>query len=312
MTVRKQSLLERRTYNMAYIEIEHLTKDYGKGQGIYDVSLEIEKGEVYGFVGINGAGKTTTIRHMMGFIKPDEGNISIKGLDATKSSAEVKRYVSYIPGEINFPGNTTGEEFLKEQIYLSGRGNWDRAKELIELLQLDATANVHDMSKGMKQKTAIVTALASDADILIMDEPTTGLDPLMRDLFIELLKEEKERGKTIFMSSHIFQEVEEICDRVAVIQKGKIIDIVDMKTIRYNKNKEYRMEFKSEEDFKQFISLGYQINQVKTEDLQVFVQVHDNQINELIQSLKVFDLVYFKEIKVHFEDYITEIFKEEV
>ncbi|MFC4711183.1 AAA family ATPase [Enterococcus eurekensis] len=164
----------------------------------------------------------------------------------------------------------------------------------------------------MKQKTAIVTALASDADILIMDEPTTGLDPLMRDLFIELLKEEKERGKTIFMSSHIFQEVEEICDRVAVIQKGKIIDIVDMKTIRYNKNKEYRMEFKSEEDFKQFISLGYQINQVKTEDLQVFVQVHDNQINELIQSLKVFDLVYFKEIKVHFEDYITEIFKEEV
>lgn len=295
---------------MVYIDIKHLTKDYKKGRGVFDISLEIEKGEVYGFVGINGAGKTTTIRLMMGFIKPDEGSVTIQGLDATKSSAEVKRYVSYIPGEINFPGNTSGEEFLKEQIYLSGRGSWARAKELSEQLQLDVTANVHSMSKGMKQKTAIVSALASDADILIMDEPTTGLDPLMRDVFIDLLKAEKEKGKTIFMSSHIFQEVEEVCDRVAVIQEGKIIEVVNMKNIRYNKNKEYRMEFKTEEDFKRFIGLGYQISKVKAEDLQIFIQIHDEHINELIQTLKDFDLVYFKEIKVHFEDYITEVFKE--
>lgn len=296
---------------MVYIDIKHLTKDYKKGRGVFDISLEIEKGEVYGFVGVNGAGKTTTIRHMMGFIKPDEGSVTIQGLDATKSSAEVKRYVSYIPGEINFPGNTSGEEFLKEQIYLFGRGSWGRAKELSEQFQLDVTANVHSMSKGMKQKTAIVSALASDADILIMDEPTTGLDPLMRDVFIDLLKEEKEKGKTIFMSSHIFQEVEEVCDRVAVIQEGKIIEVVNMKNIRYNKNKEYRMEFKTEEDFKRFIGLGYQISKVKAEDLQIFVQIHDEHINELIQTLKDFNLVYFKEIKVHFEDYITEVFKEE-
>lgn len=296
---------------MAYIDIKHLTKDYKKGRGVFDISLEIEKGEVYGFVGVNGAGKTTTIRHMMGFIKPDEGSVTIQGLDATKSSAEVKRYVSYIPGEINFPGNTSGEVFLREQIYLSGRGSWERAKELSELLQLDITANIHSMSKGMKQKTAIVSALASDADILIMDEPTTGLDPLMRDTFIDLLKEEKLKGKTIFMSSHIFQEVEEICDRVAVIQEGKIIEVVDMKNIRYNKNKVYRMEFKTAEDFKKIVGLGYQITKAKAEDLQVFVQIHDEQINELIQTLKDFDLVYFKEMKVHFEDYITEVFKEE-
>jgi len=145
---------------MAYIDIKHLTKDYGNGHGIFDVSLEIEKGENYGFVGINGAGKTTTIRHLMGFLKPDEGSVTINGLDATKSSAEVKRYVSYIPGEINFPGNKTGEDFLKDQIYLSGRGSWERAKELSNLLQLDVTANVRSMSKGMKQKTAIVSAFA--------------------------------------------------------------------------------------------------------------------------------------------------------
>lgn len=297
---------------MASIDINHLTKDYGKGRGIFDVSLEVEKGEIYGFVGVNGAGKTTTIRHMMGFLKPDEGSVTINGLDATKSSAEVKRYVSYIPGEINFPGDTTGEEFLKDQIYLSGRGSWEYAKELSGLLQLDVTANVRSMSKGMKQKTAIVSAFASDADILIMDEPTTGLDPLMRDIFIDLVKREKENGKTIFMSSHIFQEVEEVCDRVAVLHEGKIIDVIDMKTIRYNKNKRYRMEFKSLEDFEQFLSMDYQIDQIKAGDLQVFVQIHDKDINHLIQDLKRFDLVYFKEMKVSFEEYITETFKEEV
>lgn len=294
---------------MAYIEIKHLTKDYGKKRGIFDMSLEVEKGEIYGFVGVNGAGKTTTIRHMMGFLTPDEGTVTINGLDANKSSAEVKRYVSYIPGEINFPGNSTGEDFIKNQIYLSGRGDWEYAENVIDQLQLDAKANVRAMSKGMKQKTAIVSAFASDADILIMDEPTTGLDPLMRDIFIELLKEEKAKGKTILMSSHIFQEVEEVCDRVAIIRDGMIIDVIDMKDIRYNKMKTYKMEFKSIEDFEHFRSLGYDLHRVKVDDLQLNIMIHDQDINRLIQDLKNFNLVYFKEIKVTFEDYITQVFK---
>lgn len=296
---------------MAYIEIKHLTKDYGKKRGIFDMSLEVEKGERYGFVGVNGAGKTTTIRHMMGFLTPDEGTVTINGLDANKSSAEVKRYVSYIPGEINFPGNSTGEDFIKNQIYLSGRGDWEYAENVIDQLQLDAKANVRAMSKGMKQKTAIVSAFASDADILIMDEPTTGLDPLMRDIFIELLKEEKAKGKTIFMSSHIFQEVEEVCDRVAIIRDGMIIDVIDMKDIRYNKMKTYKMEFKSIEDFEHFRSLGYDLHRVKVDDLQLNIMIHDQDINRLIQDLKNFNLVYFKEIKVTFEDYVTQVFKGE-
>ena len=296
---------------MAYIEIKHLTKDYGKKRGIFDMSLEVEKGEIYGFVGVNGAGKTTTIRHMMGFLTPDEGTVTINGLDANKSSAEVKRYVSYIPGEINFPGNSTGEDFIKNQIYLSGRGDWEYAENVIDQLQLDAKANVRAMSKGMKQKTAIVSAFASDADILIMDEPTTGLDPLMRDIFIELLKEEKAKGKTIFMSSHIFQEVEEVCDRVAIIRDGMIIDVIDMKDIRYNKMKTYKMEFKSIEDFEHFRSLGYELHRVKVDDLQLNIMIHDQDINRLIQDLKNFNLVYFKEIKVTFEDYVTQVFKGE-
>ena len=296
---------------MAYIEIKHLTKDYGKKRGIFDMSLEVEKGEIYGFVGVNGAGKTTTIRHMMGFLTPDEGTVTINGLDANKSSAEVKRYVSYIPGEINFPGNSTGEDFIKNQIYLSGRGDWEYAENVIDQLQLDAKANVRAMSKGMKQKTAIVSAFASDADILIMDEPTTGLDPLMRDIFIELLKEEKAKGKTIFMSSHIFQEVEEVCDRVAIIRDGMIIDVIDVKDIRYNKMKTYKVEFKSIEDFEHFRSLGYDLHRVKVDDLQLNIMIHDQDINRLIQDLKNFNLVYFKEIKVTFEDYVTQVFKGE-
>lgn len=296
---------------MAYIEIKHLTKDYGKKRGIFDMSLEVEKGEIYGFVGVNGAGKTTTIRHMMGFLTPDEGTVTINGLDANKSSAAVKHYVSYIPGEINFPGNSTGEDFIKNQIYLSGRGDWEYAENVIDQLQLDAKANVRAMSKGMKQKTAIVSAFASDADILIMDEPTTGLDPLMRDIFIELLKEEKAKGKTIFMSSHIFQEVEEVCDRVAIIRDGMIIDVIDMKDIRYNKMKTYKMEFKSIEDFEHFRSLGYDLHRVKVDDLQLNIMIHDQDINRLIQDLKNFNLVYFKEIKVTFEDYVTQVFKGE-
>lgn len=247
----------------------------------------------------------------MGFLTPDEGTVTINGLDANKSSAEVKRYVSYIPGEINFPGNSTGEDFIKNQIYLSGRGDWEYAENVIDQLQLDAKANVRAMSKGMKQKTAIVSAFASDADILIMDEPTTGLDPLMRDIFIELLKEEKAKGKTIFMSSHIFQEVEEVCDRVAIIRDGMIIDVIDMKDIRYNKMKTYKMEFKSIEDFERFRSLGYDLHRVKVDDLQLNIMIHDQDINRLIQDLKNFNLVYFKEIKVTFEDYVTQVFKGE-
>lgn len=312
MTARKRWLLERRIYRMAYIEMAHLTKDYGKGQGIFDLTLDVEEGEIYGFVGVNGAGKTTAIRHMMGFIKPDEGSITINGLDATKDSAEIKRFVAYVPGEINFPGNTTGEAFLKEQIYLSNRGSFERAKELVDLLQLDMTVKVRAMSKGMKQKTAIVSAFASEADILIMDEPSTGLDPLMRDVFLDLLKEEKEKGKTIFMSSNIFQEVEEVADRVAVIREGEIVEVTDMTKIRYNKNKQFRIEFKSRTDFERFHTLDYNFDKVKEEDLQVFIQIHDKDINQLIKDLKQFDLVYFKEIKFSFRDYVTKVFKEEV
>ncbi|MBN7273907.1 ATP-binding cassette domain-containing protein [Ligilactobacillus pobuzihii] len=296
---------------MACIDINNLTKDFGQGRGIFDISLSIEQGEVFGFAGVNGAGKTTTIRNLMGFIKPDSGNATINGIDCTKKSAQVKQKVAYIPGEINFPGNDSGEVFLKRQMEMLGRGNWEHCKKICDKLQLDATANIKSMSKGMKQKTAIAAAFAAESDILIMDEPTTGLDPLMRDTFIELLEEQKAMGKTIFMSSHIFKEMEETCDRVALINKGKIIDLVQMDDIRYNKNKRFKIEFKNQESFDRFSELSYQTENVQPEDLQLTVVINDKNINDLMNDLKNYDVAFFKEIKQTFEDYFNQTFKEE-
>ncbi|MCF1601450.1 ABC transporter ATP-binding protein [Tetragenococcus halophilus] len=297
---------------MGYIDLENLTKDYGQDSGVFDISLSIEQGETFGLVGINGAGKTTTIRQLMGFIKPDSGQAFINGMDTQKSSAQIKRFVSYVPGEINFPADKTGETFLKRQMEKAGRGSWERCKEICERLQLDYTAGLKTMSKGMKQKTALAAAFSLDSDVLILDEPSTGLDPLMRDVFIDLIKEEKEMGHTIFLSSHIFEEIEQTCDRVAMIKDGRIIDQLVMKDLLHNKNKTYKLEFKTKESFQQFQALGYELSNVKEEDLQLNVNINDKDINDLMNDLQYYDVLFFKEIKTNFEDYFTNVFKEEV
>ena len=182
------------------IVVQNLTRDYGEGRGIFDLTFDIKKGETFGFVGTNGSGKTTTIRHIMGFLKAKSGSVKVLGLDAWHDSCEIKKYVEYIPGEIAFPDLPDGVQFLKSQAELLGLKDMDKADYLIKRLQLDPTANLKRMSKGMKQKTAIVAALMANKDILILDEPSTGLDPLMRETFLELVLEEKKAGKTISVS----------------------------------------------------------------------------------------------------------------
>lgn len=230
----------------------NLTKDYGSGRGVFDINLSVKKGEVFGYIGTNGSGKTTTIRQFMGFLKPDAGSASVMGLDSWKNAADIMRYVSYIPGEIAFPSLKTGVQFLKLQADYLGVRDFTYMNKLIGILQLDPTANLKRMSKGMKQKTAIVAALMGQKDILIMDEPTTGLDPLMRDSFTELIREEKKNGRTIFMSSHIFEEIEEVCDKVAMIKDGRLLDVADLYKLRHCKNKDYTVEFKSRQELLRF------------------------------------------------------------
>ena len=293
---------------MSVIEIKNMTKDYGHGRGIFDVSISVKKGEIFGFVGTNGAGKTTTIRHLMGFLKQQKGTATIKGIECFSNAAEIKKYVGYIPGEIAFPDASTGSEFLKNQAELIGLKDMTYAETLIKKLQLDPTANLKRMSKGMKQKTAIVAAFMGDPEILILDEPTTGLDPLMRAEFIDIIHEEKKKGKTIFMSSHMFEEVEDTCDKVALIKDGKIIAIKDTNEIKHNEEKSYKIEFNSYQDYKRFISEKFKFINKKEEQNQVTININDKDINILTKTLKGYNIKFITEIKYTLEKYFKSLY----
>lgn len=293
---------------MPFIDIKKLTKDYGDGRGIFDINLSIDKGEVFGFVGTNGAGKTTTIRHLMGFLKPDNGTATINGMDCWKDSAEIKRLIGYIPGEIAFPDASTGSEFLKRQAELLGVKDMSYAESIIKKLQLDPTANLKRMSKGMKQKTAIVAALMADPDILIFDEPTTGLDPLMRAEFLEILDDQKKKGKTIFMSSHMFDEVEHTCDKVALIKEGEIIAVKATNEIKHHEDKTYKIEFASRQDYERFIAEPFDFMEKRNGQHQVILTVHDQHINTLLKTLRNYNLKFITEIKYTLEKYFNSLY----
>lgn len=310
MTAKSLWRKERQVWNMAYIEVHNLTKDYGHGRGIFDLNLSVEQGEVFGFAGINGAGKTTTIRHLMGFLRPQSGGASIAGMDCWKDAAALKRLIGYVPGEIAFPEDGSGTVFLQRQMAMLGKSDMSYSEYLCDRLQLDATAPLKRMSKGMKQKTALVAAFMSKPDILILDEPTTGLDPLMREVFLELIEEQRNRGCTIFMSSHIFEEMERVCDRVALIRDGAIATITTMNDIRHNENKSFKVEFKDAESFQKFSALDYECTNIQPEGNQLTVNLNDSQIGKLMADLAECDVLFFKEIKHSLEEYFHTIFKE--
>lgn len=295
---------------MSVIKVENLTKDYGNSRGVFDISFEVKQGEIFGFVGTNGAGKTTTIRNIMGFIRPDAGHTYIKEMDSWHKSFEIKKYVGYVPGEIAFPDIRTGKEFLHLQAKMLNLRDTSYANFLIKELQLYASARLKTMSKGTKQKTAIVNALMADPEILILDEPTTGLDPLMRSVFIDILKEEKKKGKTIFMSSHIFEEMESTCDRIALLHEGKIVDIADMENIRNHGVRTFKLAFNTKKDFLRFLKSDYEIKNIKEIYNQLLVNIKIEQINTLFEVLKGYDVKFISEIKYTLEQYFGSVFND--
>ena len=267
------------------ISVKNLTKDYGKGRGIFDISLDVYKGTVFGSCGTNGSGKTTTLRHIMGFLKPDKGSVTVKGLDAWKDSAKIKEFVGYLPGEIAFPPVENGSEFLKIQAETIGLKDMSKAEAIINGLQLDPTANLRRMSKGMKQKTAIVAAFMHSPEILILDEPTTGLDPLMRDAFVTLIKEEKAKGTTIIMSNHMFDELEETCDYVGFIKDGHLIDVVDMEKLRNLPYRDYVITFDNKEDYDSIDTSKMEVLERDDYELSIAIRVDIKNSNELVKEL---------------------------
>ena len=292
---------------MSVIELNGLTKDYGEGRGVFDLELSVGKGEMMGYVGTNGSGKTTTIRNILGFLKPTRGSVSVNGLSSWEHASEIAKSIGYVPGEIAFPDLPTGIDFLKTQAEFLNLKNMDYANKLIERLQLDPRANLKRMSKGMKQKTALVAALMNDAPIIILDEPTTGLDPLMRATFLDIIKEEHKKGKTILMSSHSFEELETTCDRVALINDGRIIDVCNMKDITDRPVKEFKTEFNTHEDFERFKKEKFEIIRVQEQYNQVSVRIGAAETAKLLKVLKDYDVKFISELPYTLEQHFKKI-----
>lgn len=272
---------------MNVIEINNLTKDFGNNKGIFDLSFSLKQGEVVGFLGSNGAGKTTTIRHLMGFIKADNGSAKILNMDCFKNAYSVQEKIGYLPGEIAFMDNMTGAEFIHFMADMKNITDLQYARELIAYFDIDTKIKIKKMSKGMKQKIGLIIAFMQDTPILILDEPTTGLDPLMQTKFVDLIKKEKAKGKTILMSSHIFEEIENTCERIVMIKDGRLVADENINAMRNKMNKHYEISFSNMEDAIHFQEL-YSSNSYRKNNV-VYLLSNQN-INHLIRELGKFNI----------------------
>ncbi|KAF0194464.1 MAG: antibiotic transport system ATP-binding protein [Bacillota bacterium] len=219
------------------ITVSGLTLTYPSRKGVFDLDFTVAKGAVAGYLGPNGAGKTTTIRALLGFMRPDNGKCLINGLDCITQAPLIQKTLGYLPGEIAFPDGMTGNEFLAFLSAMRATKNGARKQQLLEMFELDPKGKIKKFSKGMKQKLGIVAAFMHDPEVLILDEPSSGLDPLMQHRMAELILAEKARGKTILMSSHIFDEIERVCDSVLIIKEGRIVAQADVEVLKSKQRK---------------------------------------------------------------------------
>ncbi|MDR2654422.1 MAG: ABC transporter ATP-binding protein [Mycoplasmataceae bacterium] len=282
------------------ISVKNLVKNYSNGKGVFDFSMQINRGEIFGLLGPNGAGKTTTIRHILGFQKPEKGEIRVNNIDPWYFSDIVNSGMGYIPGEIAFPNFKNGWEFINQMAKFKSMDNIDYAKELVKRFSFDPSCRVKTMSKGMKQKLAIVTAFMNKPNTLILDEPTSGLDPLMQLEFDKLVLEFKAAGATILLSSHIFSEIEKVCDKVCIIKDGKKIYETKIENIRHDENKNYKIEFIDKKQYQEFLSIATK-NQIfenlknVDERNQIFVTINQKNTNTLTQYLAKYDIKYIQQ-----------------
>jgi ABC-2 type transport system ATP-binding protein len=266
------------------IDITDLSKFYGRARGIEHVNLEIEEGEIFGFIGPNGAGKSTTIRILLNLIFPTGGSARIMGMDVIKATKSIKRQVGYVPSDGNPYGSMDVHEFLSYCIRFYGVQNGEhRIAELSELFELDRSRTIAELSMGNRKKVSIVQSLLHSPKLLILDEPTMGLDPLMQAKFFELMRSENQKGMTIFFSSHTLSEVQMLCKRVAIIKEGKIITLEDIETLRNKQLKRVHILFGEQVGEQDFSIHG--IDRIITRLGNMLSFMYSGDINELVGSL---------------------------
>jgi ABC-2 type transport system ATP-binding protein len=292
------------------IEVTGLTLTYPSGKGVFDLAFKVEEGILMGYLGPNGAGKTTTIRALLGFMHPDRGSCSIGGLDCTKEATAIQKTLGYIPGEITFLEDMGGDEFLRFMGEMRGTKDNKRQKQLLDMFELDPKGKIRKFSKGMKQKLAIVTALMHDPEVLILDEPTSGLDPLMQNRFLEVMTEEKAKGKTILMSSHIFEEVEKVCDNVLIIKDGKIVKQADVQTLKNSQRKGFSIRCAEGAELAGQLKLaGFEASLVDRDRLEVIVTGEN--IDSLIKICARFNVLAFDVRNQSLEDIFMQYYGKE-
>lgn len=289
------------------ISIRHFTKDYGGGKGVFDATLSVRRGEVYGYLGPNGAGKSTTMRHLMGFNKPQSGAVRIEDMECWQEQKKIQAQVGYLPGEIAFPDDMTGTAYLRLIAKMRGMKDFSYAECLLQRFELNPNMKIKRMSKGMKQKIGIVAAFMHDPDILLLDEPTSGLDPLMQSRFIELIQEEKRRGKTILLSSHIFDEVEKTCDRVGIIRNGKLIQEITAEELRHTQSATYQIEF-SDTSSLELAKQAYPQAEVQEPQNRIVVSIANGEINRLIGVLSQCRVHLLREERHTLEEYFMRFY----
>jgi ABC-2 type transport system ATP-binding protein len=227
---------------MSIVEITNLTKTYGNSRGISNVSFTVEEGEIFGFIGPNGAGKSTTIRTLLSLIYPTSGSAKIFGKDCIEYAPEIAREIGYLSSEVFYYDNMKVIDLLKYSASFYKKDCSKKIRELAELLDLDVSKKIDDLSLGNKKKVGIVQGLLHEPKLIILDEPTSGLDPLMQQKFFDLLEKENKRGATILFSSHILSEVQRLCDRVAIIKEGEIVQVEKISTLKENNHKKFKVE----------------------------------------------------------------------
>ncbi|PGV49556.1 ABC transporter ATP-binding protein [Bacillus sp. AFS037270] len=275
---------------MNVIEINNLTKTYGKSRGITDISFHVEQGEIFGFIGPNGAGKSTTIRTLLSLIYPTSGSATIFGKDCIQFAPEIKKEIGYLPSEVFYYDNMKVKDLLKYSASFYKKDCSKRIKELAEIMDLDLNKKIDDLSLGNKKKVGIVQGLLHEPKLIILDEPTSGLDPLMQQKFFELLEEENKKGATILFSSHILSEVQRLCNRVAIIKEGKIVTVEKISTLQENNYKKFKVETKMGLDPNYFIIDGVNNLEVKGNITSFLFKGNINTVLRKIAEIEVTNL----------------------